>query len=152
MKYLKYSAVWLMSIFALFSPLGEIPSSLSVIPLLWGETPLIERFYANNKVVVEERDPELTELIEKIAFCESGGREDVEIVDSNGYYSRGIMQFQMRTFETALRDLGYAVGDHETLRQQMLDGDYAKKVAYEWIEQDQTRLGHWTCYKVVSNQ
>ena len=100
-------------------------------------------------MVVKENDPELTDLVDRIAQCESSGDPTIEIVDTNGYYSRGVLQWQMRTFEVALKDLGYPVGDHATLRAQMLDGEFAKKIAYEWINADSGNVYHWSCYKLI---
>lgn len=39
-----------------------------------------------------------TNWIKKLVSCESGGRTDIKIVDSNGKYSYGAFQFQMDTF------------------------------------------------------
>jgi hypothetical protein len=138
---------YLLSGIVMFSPLLGAGSGVGLFEL---ENALRASFGRNNTYYYEaDIDLNLLALVNDLAMCESSNREDVEIVDTNGRYSRGVMQFQMRTFETALKDLGYPVGDHETLRQQMLDGSYAKKIAYEWIEQDRSRVHHWSCYKIV---
>ncbi len=36
--------------------------------------------------------------LDKLALLESNGREDIKILDVNGRYSYGCLQFQMRTF------------------------------------------------------
>ena len=92
MRKLKY---YLLSGIVLFTPL--IGTSSGIGQLL-GEN-LLEAKNGPNNAIVEQKDPELEALIEKIAHCESSGREDVVIVDTNGYYSYGVMQFQLLTFE-----------------------------------------------------
>jgi hypothetical protein len=48
--------------------------------------------------VLSVTEPDALDLwIESLAFQESSGREDVEIIDTNGEWSRGCLQFQDRT-------------------------------------------------------
>lgn len=46
---------------------------------------------------VSEPD-DLDLYIEELAFAESSGKEDVQIIDTNGKWSRGVLQFQDDTF------------------------------------------------------
>lgn len=53
---------------------------------------------SNDKIQVTPADP-LDLYIERLAYAESGGRENIQIIDSNGKWSRGCLQFQDDTWK-----------------------------------------------------
>ena len=46
------------------------------------------------------------EFVDKLAMCESGKRDDIRIVDSNGLYSYGRFQYQRATFISKVKQYG----------------------------------------------
>lgn len=70
------------------------PTSTTTIPTEWNEEnlrPLIE------KVAGEEGFSQV-DLLNQLAFHESRWMLDHEILDVNGYFSRGLFHFQLYTF------------------------------------------------------
>uniref|UniRef100_A0A6M3J6D7 Transglycosylase SLT domain-containing protein n=1 Tax=viral metagenome TaxID=1070528 RepID=A0A6M3J6D7_9ZZZZ len=96
-------------------------------------------------------DGDIKQQIEELAFCESSNQADVVIVDTNGYYSYGVLQFQYPTFQQYIRryDLLPNVEEAE-LKNWILDADLQKYLAYRMISEDQKNWYHWrNCAKVI---
>lgn len=82
--------------------------------------------------------PARNDLAEQIIECESGGR-NVEIIDSNGKWSRGIAQFQDSTWEwlSGLAGVQGSAMEPEKARAVLI---WALENGYGF---------HWTCYHLV---
>ncbi len=81
--------------------------------------------------------------IEQLAQCESGGRADIKILDTDGYYSYGMFQFHLRTW----LDFGTAFG---TTKENIYDGELQRKVVRAMLDDGLWR--HWyTCGKRITN-
>lgn len=63
----------------------------------------------DEKPVVLAEQVRLDAVVQKLIDCESGGKS-VRIIDSNGYYSYGILQFQKSTWDDFSEQSGI-VGD-----------------------------------------
>ena len=85
-------------------------------------------------LVIEEFTP-LDLYIERLAFLESSGRETIQIIDSNGKWSRGCLQFQDATFaeQTAKYDLA---GD-------ILDCTFQKQLTKAMLSDKPGNVRHW---------
>ena len=64
--------------------------------------------------------------IEHLAHCESSGDPTKTTLDTNGYYSRGLLQFQMATW-LSYKHLG-------TTKENIYDADLQRKVARYILE------------------
>lgn len=58
--------------------------------------------------------------IERLAFLESGGRERVDIIDTNGKHSRGCLQFQDATWQRFSQKYGIEADIFNCSAQKML--------------------------------
>lgn len=85
--------------------------------------------------------PTTDDLAEQIIQCESGGR-NVEIIDSNGKWSRGIAQFQDSTWEW-LSGLAGIEGSP-------LEPEKARAVLI-WALENGYGF-HWSCFRIVLTQ
>ncbi|MDE1970692.1 MAG: transglycosylase family protein [Patescibacteria group bacterium] len=83
---------------------------------------------------IQTKDEKINSLIERLISCESGGK-NIKVVDSNGYYSYGILQFQKGTWDEWSAQSGIT-GDP------MVPGD-AIRMAHWAIANG--LLGHWSC-------
>lgn len=85
---------------------------------------------------LEITEPDSLDLyIERLAFLESSGREQVVILDSNKRYSRGCLQFQDATF-------------HEQTKKYDLSGDIMdcllqKRLAKAMLIDNPRSIRHW---------
>ncbi|MBI5421324.1 MAG: transglycosylase family protein [Parcubacteria group bacterium] len=77
-------------------------------------------------------------VIEKLIQCESGGK-NVKIIDSNGYYSYGILQFQKATWDGWSRESGI-VGDPMVPEDAIQMARWAIKNGF---------ISHWTCARIL---
>ncbi len=73
--------------------------------------------------------------IERLAYRESEGRESVQIIDSNGKWSRGCLQFQDETF------LRYAAKFHEDA--DIMDCAAQKRLARKILLTERNGWKHW---------
>ena len=99
----------------------------------------VEQTIAPSKSLANAQSPyKHTEVIEQLIKCESQGR-NVKIIDANGFYSYGILQYQSSTWN-AWSELSSITGSpmHEDDAIQMAD----------WAI-DHGFLPHWSCaYKL----
>lgn len=93
-----------------------------------------------SEVVEQEKPHPFSDLAEAIIQCESSGRAHVEIIDSNGEWSRGIAQFQDRTWDWMSKEAGVTGSP--------LEEDKARAVLLWALENGHGK--HWTCYKKVT--
>jgi hypothetical protein len=85
-------------------------------------------------VIATDTSP-LDLYIERLAYRESEGRESVQIIDSNGKWSRGCLQFQDETF------LRYAAKFHETAN--IMDCAGQKRLARQILLTERNGWRHW---------
>lgn len=81
------------------------------------------------------KDAELDLWINKLVQAESNGREDVVILDVNGKYSHGCLQFQQGTFNSYAQRYG--------LEGNIMDCDLQKTLARKMIEENINNWKHW---------
>jgi hypothetical protein len=101
--------------------------------------------------VVDTRDPVLLAQIEELAFCESSGRENIKILDTNGWYSHGCLQFQFPTFKQYCKRYGILPGaTDEELLAKIGDCSIQKDLAYRIISESPDNWAHWAvCSKKI---
>ena len=83
----------------------------------------------------------LNAVVQKLIDCESSGRS-VRIVDSNGYYSYGILQYQKATWDYFSKQSGI-VGDP------MVPNDAIEMT--RWAVKN-GHGEHWTCWRNVPKE
>lgn len=95
---------------------------------------------------------EIPKIIKDLIQCESGGKNN-KIVDINGYYSYGILRFQLATF----REYGEKYGliekglTNERLRILIMDKDLQIKLT-EKILKEPGGWKHWrNCWNKIKN-
>lgn len=76
--------------------------------------------------------------IEKLVLKESGGNERIEIIDVNGKYSRGCLQFQDETFINYSK-LYFGQSNYGRI----LDCGYQKELARKMLEDNYGHWKHW---------
>ena len=76
------------------------------ITLLQSQVRLLEAQIAEASYTAEVPD-ELTLWIDRLIQIESGGRENIKILDVNGKYSYGCLQFQRATFVGYSKQYGF---------------------------------------------
>lgn len=81
------------------------------------------------------KDAELDSWIEKLVQAESGGREDIVILDVNNKYSHGCLQFQRGTFDSFSARYGIE-GD-------IMSCDFQKKLAKLMLVENRGNWRHW---------
>lgn len=79
-------------------------------------------------------------LADRIIECESNGR-NVEIIDTNGEWSRGIAQFQDKTWDWMSHEAGVVGSSTEP--------EKARAVLVWALQNDLGR--HWTCFRMIQN-
>lgn len=108
-------------------------------------------------VEVDTRNQDLVVLIDKIEQCECKKSEDIGCVADfqkmdGGSWSYGTMQWKLRTFEGALKELGLYIGQtDDEMRAMMKTRETAKDIAYKWVEQDFENVNDWVCYGIVTD-
>ena len=73
----------------------------------------------------------LTPYLQDLAQCESGGRPDIKILDTNNYYSYGKYQYQLATWKKYGIEFGYFEKD-------ISDAEARKHIYKEWLQDDMT--------------
>ncbi len=106
---------------------------------------LKEELHIVEKAEAAEIAPEIKQsayekLADAIIQCESSGRADVEIIDTNGEWSRGVAQFQDKTWDW-MSQLAGVDGSP-------LEPEKARAVLVWALENGHG--SHWTCYKKVT--
>ena|ERR1043165_4183830 len=89
--------------------------------------------HESSVIVTEASDLDL--WIEKLAFQESSGREDIQIIDSNGKWSRGCLQFQDETWKRYSKKFG--------LTANVLDCIAQKRLAREILLHEKNGWRNW---------
>lgn len=145
MKQIKALIVWVVTIISFNLPpvYGFFPLS-SIITLLQDKNP-VEVIFEQKKGIEEVLDPSIVEKMEVLAQCESGNRDDIVIVDTNGYRSYGKWQFQLATFRQYAEKYGLVEKglSNDELRVHVLNGDLQAKVVYRMLTEDLGNLTHW---------
>lgn len=104
------------------------------------------------EAIVEEKDTELLAQIDKLAMCESSYRDDIKIVDTNGWHSYGRYQFQLPTFRgyaEAYEIVPKGLSDDE-LREYIYDGELQAELVYKMLEDNPSNWTHWyNCAKKI---
>ena len=82
----------------------------------------------------DEQEAENT-LLADLSLCESGNRDDIKILDVNGKYSYGILQFQLESFYTFGQRYKILPADLELLEAEnfIYDKDYQTKISREML-------------------
>lgn len=92
---------------------------------------------------------ELDTLIDKLALCESGGRENFRIVDSNGWFSYATFQFQMPTWKAYAAEV-FTEADDADLENLIWGGSDQRKVVEYMLTTNPNNWRHWyTCSKKI---
>jgi hypothetical protein len=86
----------------------------------------------------EPYEYQLRAWIDKLVQEESGGREDIQIIDSNGLHSRGCLMFQDRTWEYQTEKHGMQQADKFSCEDQ-------KELAYRMINNRYNEWANWRC-------
>lgn len=96
-----------------------------------------------DKVTVQEPTP-LEKWIGELSIKESGGRADIRILDVNGYYSYGCLQFQLATFKGYSQKYSLYNGyTDDQYRTEMFNCDSEKSLAKLMIEDSYSNWKHW---------
>ena len=99
----------------------------------------ISKFGVSRLTYVRAEDSVLTHqqevYIHAIEFCESHGKENIKIMDSNNRYSYGVLMFQVETF---LREgKKYGIIDEDTTSKQgeklIYNVDLQEKIAHQML-------------------
>jgi len=140
MRSLKNKVVGAVVPFLLIAPISAGMGWGSGISLLFPKLAPEGNFERNFTIY----DQGLASDLDKLAFCESSNRADVVIVDDNGFYSRGCLQFQHSTFLHYTRKYNLLPGvEDEELKMWALDCEYSKYLASLMIQEDEENWYHW---------
>ena len=71
-----------------------------------------------------------------LEYCESSGREDIVVLDTNNRYSYSCLQFQERTFNHYTARYGFEDYD-------IMNCEHQKDVANEMIKENYNNWSHW---------
>lgn len=138
--YLKHKVLTIALILPFIYVPGTLPSVLYY--------PTLERLsqvnFERNLPIPEVRDPQIVAQIEELAMCESSGRENVKIVDTNGWYSHSCLQFQFPTFEQYVKRYNMLPdAEYEDLVNMIGDCEFQKELAYKMISESPDNWAHW---------
>lgn len=75
-----------------------------------------------------------SEWIERLALCESSASTTIKILDTNGYYSYGLLMFQQKTWLAYGKKFG-------ATKENIFDGDLQREVARSML--DAGGSDHW---------
>jgi hypothetical protein len=94
--------------------------------------------------IPKEKEDGLDRWIESLVKAESSGQEDIEIIDANGRWSRGCLQFQDETIRSYSALLGYFVGTStEDIRSVALSCEASKRLARSMLLDDYKNWRNW---------
>lgn len=82
----------------------------------------------------------LSVWLDELVEFESSGVHSAKVLDVNGKYSYGCLQFQMATFLGAAKKYAIDVGDAETT---IFDCELQKKIAREMLENEPRAWRNW---------
>lgn len=86
----------------------------------------------------------LDQWIEQLVTKESNGKANIKIVDRNGYFSYGCLQFQMRTFREYVRKYNLLPeAEDEELKNMIYDCEFQKYLAKKMLEDNPDNWRHW---------
>lgn len=125
--------------------LGMTLASSAVPPALENTSPAVE--ISNSPEASEGTKDVRTPLdrwIDKLVEYESHGRTQIKILDHNGYYSYGCLQFQMPTFKAYVERYGLLPEAEDSELQNMIyDCDFQKSLTKRMIQEDSANWQHW---------
>jgi hypothetical protein len=101
--------------------------------------------YEENQSIIQEFKPEpLDDWLNQLVNKESNGKASIKILDTNGYYSYGCLQFQMRTFlEYGNKYDVFSNAEIEHLDKLIYDCDFQKRLAKLMIQDNPNNWRHW---------
>lgn len=110
--------------------------------------------YLSNTQSIEEKEIEqekripkkmtLEKWIDQLILFESGGNEEIEIIDSNGKISAGCLQFQLDTFNTQIRKYGlYPFTEDNELANLWKDCTIQKELTRIMLRDNLRNCTHW---------
>jgi hypothetical protein len=82
---------------------------------------------------------------------ESNGRTDLKILDVNGHYSYGCLQFQMPTFIAYGRKYGVISGDEDNLGTLIMSCKTQRTIARKMILDNPSNWRHWYTSVAIKN-
>lgn len=91
-------------------------------------------------VPVEQERDKLTVWLDDLAVFESSGNDGAKVLDTNGRYSYGCLQFQMATFTSKAAQYGFEVGD---ATETIFDCDLQKRIARAMLENEPKAWRNW---------
>jgi hypothetical protein len=82
--------------------------------------------------------------VDQLETYESGGNENIVIVDTNGRKSYGCLQFQKRTFVEQVKKYNLLPQAEDIeIPNMIMDCDFQKRLAYEMILDNNKNYRHW---------
>ena len=84
------------------------------------------------------KNSDIQHKINLLIKCESGGR-NVTVMDTNGKYSAGILQFQLATFQGYRKKYGL-----DPDKKLWKDSEIQRDLAYRMLEESPKNVRHWT--------
>lgn len=112
---------------------------------LYISTRATSSFILEQPIVLSSKVPENADLgnirryddwLVDLSYCESGGREDIVILDTNNQYSYSCLQFQERTFNYYSKRYGFENVD-------IINCEHQKDVANEMLKENYNNWRHW---------
>lgn len=91
--------------------------------------------------IQEPLEPNIAQMIylAELAKCESGGKTDIKVLDTNGYYSYGAFQYQLNTWLVQSKNYGL-----DYIKKDIFDLDKQVKLTHLLLSDKQ--YFHWkTC-------
>ena len=93
----------------------------------------------------------LDALLDKLSYCESRNRPEIKIVDTNGYYSYGMFQCQLATWNYYIEKYDLLpeaeIYEYKNLIQ---DGDFQRHVAKTILTNEPMAWKNWwTCGRII---
>jgi len=141
---LKYSALTLISFLSINGPIlpGTGSSGIFLLPDI---ERLLQGNFEQEMPIPEVQDPAILAKMDKLAICESNNREDVVIIDTNGYRSYGKFQFQLATFRAFAEKYELITKGltNDELRPLLLDGELQSNLVYEMLENEPESISAW---------
>jgi hypothetical protein len=86
---------------------------------------------------------DLKKWIQKLEWAESQGHEDVKVLDNNGQYSYGCLQFQEPTFRSYGAAYGLVDRDLENVEDAIYDCQLQEKITLRMLLDDYDNWKHW---------
>jgi len=100
----------------------------------------------DSAVIVEAPKSTIADLkkwIQKLKMAESEGRNDIKILDNNGQYSYGCLQFQEPTFRGYGAAYGLIDKDLENIEDAIFDCQLQEKLVLRMLLDDYDNWKHW---------